>query len=57
MRIEKIENINIEIEGKNFSFSYEELADISIILDDSTVTIKVKPNKTENETIYTEVTK
>jgi hypothetical protein len=53
MRIEKIENINIEIEGKNFSFSYEELADISIILDDSTVNIKVKPN----ETIHTEVTK
>jgi len=44
MRIEKIENINIEIEGKNFSFSYEELADITIILDDSTVNIKVKPN-------------
>lgn len=50
MRIEKIENINIEIEGKNFSFSYEELADITIILDDSTVNIKVKTRNDLSQT-------
>lgn len=54
MRIENIENINIEIEGKNFSFSYEELADISIILDDSTVTIKVKPRNDNSASMHSQ---
>lgn len=44
MKIESIKNIVIHIEGKSFKFSYEELANIYIALDNETVIIKVKPN-------------
>ena len=47
MKIEAIKNIIIYIEGKSFIFSYEELANIYVSLEEETVTIKVKPNETE----------
>jgi len=47
MKIEGIKNIVIYVEGKSFIFSYEELANIYVSLEEETVTIKVKPNETE----------
>ena len=44
MKIENIKNINIEIEGKSFNFSYEELANIEVSLSDNEATITIKPN-------------
>ena len=45
MKIEKVRNIVIYVEGKSFIFSYEELANIYVSLEEDTVTIKVKPNE------------
>lgn len=47
MKIEAIRNIVIYVEGKSFIFSYEELANIYVSLEEDTVTIKVKPNENE----------
>lgn len=47
MKIEKVRNIVIYVEGRSFIFSYEELANIYVSLEEDTVTIKVKPNETE----------
>ena len=45
MKIEKVRNIIIYVEGKSFIFSYEELASIYVSLEEDTATIKIKPNE------------
>jgi len=47
MKIEAIKDIIIYIEGKSFIFSYEELANLYLSLEDETVTIRIKPNDNE----------
>lgn len=45
MKIEAIKDIIIYIEGKSFIFSYEELANVYINIEDEKLSIKVKPNE------------
>jgi hypothetical protein len=47
MKIEAVKDIIIYIEGKSFIFSYEELANLYLTVDDETVTIRIKPNDNE----------
>jgi hypothetical protein len=47
MKIEAIKDIIIYIEGKSFIFSYEELANLYISLEEDKVTIRIKPNENE----------
>ena len=47
MRLEKIKDIVIYVEGKAFIFSYEELANIYINLQGETASIRIKPNEYE----------
>jgi len=47
MKIEAIKNIVIYVEGKSFIFSYEELANIYVSLEEETVIIRIKPNDNE----------
>jgi len=47
MKIEAVKDIIIYIEGKSFIFSYEELANLYLSLEDETVTIRIKPNDNE----------
>jgi hypothetical protein len=47
MRLEKIKDIIIYVEGKAFVFSYEQLANIYINLEGETASIRIKPNEYE----------
>ena len=51
MKIENIKNIKIKIAHyEQFSFTYEELANVECNFDDSeTVTLTIKPNATQLE--------
>jgi hypothetical protein len=45
MRLEKVKDIIIYVEGKAFIFSYEQLANIYITLEGETASIRIKPNE------------
>jgi len=47
MKIEAVKDIIIYVEGKSFIFSYEELANIYLSLEEETVIIRIKPNENE----------
>lgn len=47
MKIEAVKDIIIYVEGKSFIFSYEELANIYVSLEEETVIIRIKPNENE----------
>ena len=47
MKIEAVKDIIIYVEGKSFIFSYEELANIYVSLEEETVIIRIKPNDNE----------
>jgi len=47
MKIEAVKDIIIYVEGKSFIFSYEELANIYVSLEEETIIIRIKPNDNE----------
>jgi len=47
MRLEKVKDIIIYVEGKAFIFSYEQLANIYINIEGETASIRIKPNEYE----------
>jgi len=47
MKIEAVKDIIIYVEGKSFIFSYEELANVYVSLEEETVIIRIKPNDNE----------
>jgi hypothetical protein len=47
MRLEKVKDIIIYVEGKAFIFSYEQLANIYISLNGETASIRINPNEYE----------
>jgi hypothetical protein len=54
MRLDKVKDIIIYVEGKAFIFSYEQLANIYINIEGETASIRIKPNEYEITEDYEE---